>query len=291
MIITDIKFKLLPLLAVAFLSSCNTRKPESVNMEPVDTSAVEIKQEIKPVIVWDEKDWLDSKLIFKIVTDIDGNSYPIIKIQNQGWMAQNLQVKHFRNGDTIYQAQSDKEWKQAYENRVPAWCFYVDSILPKNTSILYNYHAVNDPRGLAPNGCKVASSYDFIELFEWVTGNKSYESVFGITVRGVGEKIKSPVGWENKQSDVDKSGFNALPFSTRWQNGKFDEFGRGVLWYTADEMSVNLSGINNEAHISSLNCPNCPDAETRDIHEKANKGNGQCVRCVLDDNNNLNAEN
>ena len=101
MIIKNLKIKLLLLLAVAFLNSCNNRKPESTNFKPTET-----KQEIKRVIVWDEKNWLDSNLIYKTVSDIDGNNYPIIKIQNKGWMAQNLQVKHFRNGDTILQAQS-----------------------------------------------------------------------------------------------------------------------------------------------------------------------------------------
>jgi hypothetical protein len=45
-----------------------------------------------------------------IVTDIDGNTYFTVKIGDQCWMAQNLKVAHYRNGDSIPEVTDNGEW-------------------------------------------------------------------------------------------------------------------------------------------------------------------------------------
>jgi uncharacterized protein (TIGR02145 family) len=79
-----------------------------------------------------------------------------IKIGKQTWMAENLNVDKFRNGDLIPHIQDPEEWEQAGKNQQPAWCYYEND--PENGNIygkLYNWYAVNDPRGLAPEGFHV----------------------------------------------------------------------------------------------------------------------------------------
>jgi len=44
------------------------------------------------------------------VKDIDGNVYKTVKIGNQWWMAENLKVIHYRNGDAILNKTDDEEW-------------------------------------------------------------------------------------------------------------------------------------------------------------------------------------
>ena len=46
------------------------------------------------------------------VTDIDGNTYQIIKICDQWWMAENLRVTHYRNGDSIPNVTVDATWAE-----------------------------------------------------------------------------------------------------------------------------------------------------------------------------------
>lgn len=87
------------------------------------------------------------------------------KIGNQIWMAENLKVTKFRNGDPIPEAKSIEEWVNAGKNNNPAFCYVNnDPSTAQKYGILYNWFAVNDSRGLAPAGWKVPSNEDIYEL-------------------------------------------------------------------------------------------------------------------------------
>ncbi|HDO06183.1 MAG TPA: hypothetical protein ENG85_00705, partial [Bacteroidetes bacterium] len=82
------------------------------------------------------------------VTDIDGNVYKTIVIGNQTWMAENLRVTHYQNGDTIPNVTDNTTWKDLSTD---AYCNYnnttdLDTIATYGR--LYNWYAVNDTRGL-----------------------------------------------------------------------------------------------------------------------------------------------
>ena len=76
-----------------------------------------------------------------------------VTIGTQVWMTKNLDVATFRNGDPIPEATTEGDWKAYASAEEAAWCYYDND--PKNGKKygkLYNWYAVNDPRGLAPNG-------------------------------------------------------------------------------------------------------------------------------------------
>ena len=99
-----------------------------------------------------------------IVSDIDGNKYDIISIGDDFWSKQNLNVSKFSNGDRIFYAQSNEEWVLASQQKIPAYCI---NKIGKEYGKLYNWYAVNDPRGLAPKGWFIPSDKDYKKLLNY----------------------------------------------------------------------------------------------------------------------------
>jgi uncharacterized protein (TIGR02145 family) len=101
--------------------------------------------------------------IKKNIAHIDEQSgSKTVKIGAQTWMAENLNVDHYRNGDPIPEVQGKKEWSNLKSG---AWCYYNnDSENGKKYGKLYNWYAVNDPRGLAPEGWHVPTEGEFETL-------------------------------------------------------------------------------------------------------------------------------
>ncbi len=76
-----------------------------------------------------------------------------IKIGDQIWSTENLNVDKFRNGDPIPLVKTEDDWEKACDNKEPAWCYYdSDPANGEKYGALYNWYAVIDPRGLAPEG-------------------------------------------------------------------------------------------------------------------------------------------
>ena len=144
-----------------------------------------------------------------------------VTIGTQVWMTNNLNVATFRNGDPIPEAKSKDEWLKAVGNKQPAWC-YLDNnpIYGKVYGKLYNLFAVNDPRGLAPEGWKVPSKEDWSRLIDFLGG----ESL-------AGQKMKSKYGWWNDGNGTNSSGFAGLPSGGRDDDGPFFNKLRSAHWW------------------------------------------------------------
>ena len=115
---------------------------------------------------------LFEKLNFRNMNDeITNGDDQILEIGSQLWMTSNLEVKTFSNGDVILEAQNGEEWRDAGEKGIPAWCYYDNDVNNENEyGILYNWHAVNDDRSLAPDGFFIPSDKDWTQLIDFLGG-------------------------------------------------------------------------------------------------------------------------
>lgn len=92
-----------------------------------------------------------------------------VKIGDQTWMTENLDLSSFRNGDLINEASTEKEWENAGQESRPAWCYADNSTANgKKYGKLYNWFAVNDPRGLAPNGWHIPGDAEWTKLTNYL---------------------------------------------------------------------------------------------------------------------------
>ena len=147
--------------------------------------------------------------------------YKAVKIGNQTWMAENLDVSTYRNGDTIPQVQDPKIWSNL---KTGAWCYYEGTNESGgNYGRLYNWYAVNDPRGLAPQGWHIPSDAEWTTLTNFLGGKM-----------GSSLKIKSPAGWAKGGNGTNETGFAALPGGTRSIN-LFSFAGDYGYWWTSTE--------------------------------------------------------
>lgn len=185
-----------------------------------------------------------------------------VTIGNQVWMKKNLNVDKFRNGDIIPEAKTAEEWKKADENKQPAWCFYNnDPTNGEKFGKLYNWHAVNDPRGLAPEGYHIPSEAELNTLIDY-SKSKSEGAA--------GKFLKSSYGWSwNEGNGTDESGFSGLPGGKRDEKGVFKSIYDESRWFSSSEWD-------NDEMVWVLELDLHPWAE-RPYNKK---GAGLSVRCL-----------
>lgn len=158
---------------------------------------------------------------------------PTIKIGSQIWMTKNLDVTHFRNGDTIIQAKTDKEWLECSKKQIPAWCYFKNNEKNKEKyGLLYNWYAVNDPRGLAPKGYKIPNEDDW---------NKLINSLGGEMVAA--PKMRYGKIWEDSLLITSSKGnFGAVTSGWRKHTDEKIEFiNNGSYWWSSSSQTPKIS--------------------------------------------------
>jgi uncharacterized protein (TIGR02145 family) len=150
-------------------------------------------------------------------TNSNITSLPNTSIGTQVWNSKNLDVVRYRNGDPIPQVTDSAQWRNLTTG---AWCWYKNdsATYAAKYGRLYNWYAVNDPRGIAPQGWHVPTKSEFNTLIKQLdagadtTSTNSFSNTAGLA-------LKNTTGWTNFPDSVcptcvngdNSSGFSAMP--------------------------------------------------------------------------------
>lgn len=170
--------------------------------------------------------------------------FGIIQIGEQTWQTQNIDVDHYQNGDPIPEVTDSLQWKNL---KTGAWCYYNNNT--ENGKIygkLYNYYAINDPRGFAPQGWHIPSKAEWQTLVKFLGGDK---------VAGGKMKKTGTTYWQEPNVDATNiSGFSALPGGYLFSYGsRFIALNLEACFWSSTEYNTNNSWFytieNQKGHI------------------------------------------
>ena len=222
-------------------------------------------------------------------TDIDGNVYKTIKLGKQVWMAENLKTTHYREGTAIVNPTYATAWEELFVGAIGttewgalltgAFCGYDNN--PSNVSTysrLYNWCAVDDVHGLAPEGWHVPTDEEWkeLEMYLWLCSADTCSSgVFKQSNEGsqlAGDASLWIDGYLETNLEFSMGGFIAIPAGGRFlETGVFSGVSSKAGFWTVSQDDIVDAWIRNIYFMSTL------------VHrESYNKHSGMSVRCVKD---------
>ena len=171
------------------------------------------------------------------VADIDGNSYPTIKIGGQYWMAADLKVTRFSNGDPIPTTCPPTLDITQENNPIYQWAWQGIECNAKDYGRMYTWFVAGDARNVCPTGWHVPSDAEWSTLVSFVGG----ATVVGATAGGVA--LKDTVGWNNSAGNLNSVGFNARGGGYRDEPGLFDLRNEATHYWTSTwDPTLNTNG-------------------------------------------------
>jgi uncharacterized protein (TIGR02145 family) len=196
-------------------------------------------------------------LFFSVVEiSLDESVDSTVTIGNQVWMKKDFDKVVYNNGDTIPQIKDASEWVNL---KTGAWCYLDnDSSNLKLKGRLYNWYALNDPRGIAPEGYRIPEAEDWkklvynlgdinnkltskdsrnkIQKYLAILSNKlslnKFENI-------VGFKLKKPIGWTGLGNGSNESGFGAVQAGDRFEKGVFTH--ENAHWWSKTNLQNGTS--------------------------------------------------
>jgi len=169
---------------------------------------------------------------FQVTTNL-----PSVTIGTQIWSSVNLDVRTYRNGDFIPQVTDPAAWANLTTG---AWCWYNNDSATYAATYgrLYNWYAVNDPRGLAPQGWHVPSDAEWNKLVKCIdpSADTACQGCAQSATAGGAMKETGTSHWLSLNTGANNSsGFSGLPGGNRYLNGPFYGIGYFGFWWSSTE--------------------------------------------------------
>jgi uncharacterized protein (TIGR02145 family) len=192
-----------------------------------------------------------------IVTDSDGNTYPVVPIGDQCWLAENLRTTKYADGSPIPNVADSVSWIGLSTG---AWCNYSNSFVTNPLyGKLYNGYAITDVRKVCPSGWHIPS------IEEWLVLSNSLGQYAPYHLMSVGPQ------WGNLGDN--SSGFSAQPSGGR-DAGTFYGLTDGyAMWW-----SSTADGNNQWSRQLIMSFFGEPILYTL----SRNQNSGMSVRCIKD---------
>jgi uncharacterized protein (TIGR02145 family) len=206
-------------------------------------------------------EWKDNSGAKDYISDLEGNKYEIVTIGTQTWMAEDLQVTKFNNGDAI--AEVFNSWLN-----LNSPCY-----LGSGATIFYNGFVVTDSRNVCPAGWHIPSSNEVTTLVNYLGGN---------SLAGKKLKSKGNLNW----LELEGGGFNnpitVIP-NTGDNQSRFSANGNGT------RENISISGVGKSGYIgintiSSLGFKvlNMVNSNNGAYISDISKNTGVNIRCLKD---------
>jgi len=222
------------------------------------------------------------------VTDIDGNLYNTVSIGGQCWIAENLKVTHYPNGDAIPLVTSSSEFDGLLANDVDdAYSYYNNNTSNEADTYgaLYTYAAAiaddwqrdNAPdQGVCPDGWHIPTDVELKTLQIALGMSTSDADALGWQGTNEGSKLAGNSDlWNAGDLETDaefgSSGFSLLPSGYRSNDGgNFTGLGSNTSFWSSTE-----GDLSHQAYRRALSNGN------KDIYRGTfTKSSAFPVRCV-----------
>jgi uncharacterized protein (TIGR02145 family) len=145
-------------------------------------------------------------------------------------MTKNLDVSTYRNGDPIPKVTNDVAWAALTTG---AYCYFNNDSASYAATYgkLYNWYAINDSRGLAPEGWHIPTEFEWTTLSNCLGGDALADDLM---------KEIGTTHWPDPNTgSTNLSGFTALPGGYRDGGGSFVLNGQFGAWWSSTETNAD----------------------------------------------------